>query len=496
MRQFKKEGERDDVFAGTPETSFMRYLVSNAASHRRSHAILIVDISVAFMHARMDEEVVVKPPSDIKTSKYWKLRAAVNGTRRASHLWQEFAVGELRGFGFRRNDVNPCVVKHDNKDIQGEMHGDDFLFEGPRKALLDLKTLMETKFKVKIAELISEHKDDKKEGFFLKRKISVDQNGWHLELDARYANDFLRKMGLTEAKPVNTPGVKDTGKEGELLSPQEHREYRGGAGLLQCMAEHRVDAAFATKELMRSAHSPSEKSWQQLKRVGRYLAGAKRCVIDFEWQEPTAMVTIYVDSDWAGDTKERRSTSGGVLMLGKHLIKHWTSTQATISLSSAEAESKAVTKGCIEGLGFKHTLGCQGYEVILTILTDASGALGMLKRLGTGKRCRHLEVPHLWLQQLIRNGIVDLRKILTTKYLADILSKHVGGYWLSEACRLMGVRCFNTEEEAELEDDDYATAEREDTPEERAWAENFVQMAATLSMTAREGLRAEMELDM
>ncbi len=97
-------------------------------------------------------------------------------------------------------------------------------------------------------------------------------------------------------------------------------------------------------------------------------------------------------------TKDRKITSDGILMPGKHLIKRSTATQATISLGSAEAESKAVTKGCIEDLGFKNTLACQGYDIMLEVLTDAAGAMGMLKRLGTGKGCRHLEVEQLWVQ--------------------------------------------------------------------------------------------------
>ena len=83
VRQFKAEGLRDDLFAGTPETFFIKYLLARAASCK-DFGILVIDISVAFMHARTDEEIYVKVPSGIKSSKYWKRKAAVNGTRKAS----------------------------------------------------------------------------------------------------------------------------------------------------------------------------------------------------------------------------------------------------------------------------------------------------------------------------------------------------------------------------------------------------------------------------
>ena len=56
VRQFKTEGLRDDLFAGTPDTFFIKYLLANAASCKY-FGLLLVDISVAFMHARTDESI-------------------------------------------------------------------------------------------------------------------------------------------------------------------------------------------------------------------------------------------------------------------------------------------------------------------------------------------------------------------------------------------------------------------------------------------------------
>jgi hypothetical protein len=39
-----------------------------------------------------------------------------------------------------------------------------------------------------------------------------------------------------------------------------------------------------------------------------------------------------------GSSKDRKSTSGGVWMLGDHCIKTWSATQGAYALSSAEAE--------------------------------------------------------------------------------------------------------------------------------------------------------------
>ena len=66
-RQFKAEEIRNDLFAGTLDTFFIKYLLTKAASCKE-FGLLVVGISVAFMHARTDEEIYVKVPSDIRSS--------------------------------------------------------------------------------------------------------------------------------------------------------------------------------------------------------------------------------------------------------------------------------------------------------------------------------------------------------------------------------------------------------------------------------------------
>ena len=80
VRQFKAQGLRGDLFAGTRDTFFIKYLLAKAASCK-DFGILVIDISVSFMHARTDEKFYVKVPSGIKSSRFWSLKAAVNGVK-------------------------------------------------------------------------------------------------------------------------------------------------------------------------------------------------------------------------------------------------------------------------------------------------------------------------------------------------------------------------------------------------------------------------------
>ena len=85
----------------------------------------------------------------------------------------------------------------------------------------------------------------------------------------------------------------------------------------------------------------------------------------------------FSDSDWAGCTRTRKSTSGGCILIGNHLIQHDSSTQQNVALSSAEAELNSATKMISEGLGVKHMLEDIGIELDLEVSLDSSAAKGI-----------------------------------------------------------------------------------------------------------------------
>ena len=164
----------------------------------------------------------------------------------------------------------------------------------------------------------------------------------------------------------------------KTLDPQEHREFRSGAGICQYMTEQRFDIAFSTKEIMRDA-GPTTTSKTKLKRIACYLKGRQRCVLNFPWVgKLDDFIHVIVGADWVGDPKTRCSTSRGVLAIGLcFTVRHVSVTQATVSLSSAESEAKAITKGCIEALCVKHSLQHQTARSFkIVVWTDSSSGQG------------------------------------------------------------------------------------------------------------------------
>ena len=162
---------------------------------------------------------------------------------------------------------------------------------------------------------------------------------------------------------------------------------------------------------------------------------------EFHWAgKLDDVIHVTVDADRAGDPKTRCSTSGRVLAIGPcFTARHWSVTQATVSLSSAESEAKAITKSCIEASYVKHLLEHQSARPFkIEVWTDSSSAKAIMQRLGPGRRSKHLEVCTMWVQQLKKIGLISLNKLGTLENVADLLTKHFRRAILDKLAGMMG----------------------------------------------------------
>ena len=113
-------------------------------------------------------------------------------------------------------------------------------------------------------------------------------------------------------------------------------------------------------------------------------------------------------------------------MLGRHLVKSWSSTQTSISLSSGEAEFYGVVKAAGVGLGLQSLLQDLHLEVSVRVWTDSTASMGICGRQGLGK-LRHIDTQCLWIQQRVRDKTIELRKVRGEVNPADLFTKHLTG---------------------------------------------------------------------
>ena len=135
-----------------------------------------------------------------------------------------------------------------------------------------------------------------------------------------------------------------------------------------------------------------------------------------------------MDSDWGNDKAHRRSVTGMAHMLAGGVIAYKSKYQATVALSSTEAEFTAAAEAgktipCVRSI-----LKELGYEQCnpTTLHIDNQGALFMANAEQPTRRTRHMETKTFAVQQWIREENMLLKAIGTQNNAADHFSKAPG----------------------------------------------------------------------
>jgi hypothetical protein len=418
---------RDDLFAGTPPLFAVKLLLSLVASSRRSNeCLMILDVKCAFLYGYIKRDLFIElPPEDPLHDEgvVGKLLKSMYGTRDAPQIWQQTVELKLSSIGFVASALHPAIYIHEDKGIRIVVHVDDFLCTGTREQLQWLHDELRKSYDLKV-NLMGEAQDLSKEGNFLGRLVRWTTEGIEVESDPKHVEVLLSEWGMEQANGVETPIAPDSDDGEDVRKPmcaEDARKYRRAVARLNYMAQDRCDIAVASKLLSQSMALPKEGDEQGLKRALRYLIKYPRCISVMTFQKMPASLEVFSDSDWAGNTRTRKSTSGGVVMLGSHVLTHWCKTQATIALSSAEAELNAIVKAASSGIGIAEVLKELRAEVKLVIFTDSVAAKGIVMRRGAG-RVKHLSVKQLWVQEVVRDRDVGICKVPRDLNPADLMT--------------------------------------------------------------------------
>ena len=236
---------------------------------------------------------------------------------------------------------------------------------------------------------------------------------------------IVEELGLGSAKPIVTPGSDELqGGYETQLPPSQAGKYRSPTARLNYLPTDRPDLQFSVKELCRSMSSPCHGDWVMLERVGKYLKMKLRLIISYTWRDPGQDLVVHSDANWAGCNSTRRSTSGGIIRLGQHLLKSYSRTRNLVALSSAENDFYAIIKPATEALGLHAMLVDVGDDAMLHLNVDASAAPGVVQRHDIGK-IRHLQTSGLWIQAQIVKTAMTFHKVHGSLNPSDVQTKHV-----------------------------------------------------------------------
>ena len=189
--------------------------------------------------------------------------------------------------------------------------------------------------------------------------IGVRQGeGWLQIQQRQYLLNIVKWFGLEDAHPVVTPANVSVTLEADdgvskLMDQQNYQQIIGS--LLYASGGTRPDVTFVVGVLPRYCGKPNQLHLTAAKRVLRYLKGAAELALTYT-TEGNASLTGYSDADWAGDRDARRSTSGLTFMLQGASITWSSKRQASVSLSTVEAEYMALSQATQEAIWLQRLL--------------------------------------------------------------------------------------------------------------------------------------------
>eukprot|EP00253_Pinus_taeda_P025520 PITA_25520 len=258
-----------------------------------------MDVKYAFLHGDLHEEIYMEQPLGFiqkDSNLVFQLKKSLYGIKQAPQGWYAKMDSFLLDTGFSR-----C-------------HSDNTVY---------------TK------KVVLQYKED----------ISLSQS--------KYACDLLCHFHMEECKPAPYPFQSGAKLSITCTSPKvDATLYYQHVGKLLYLTHTRPDAIGLIAWFMKNPH---ESHWKAAKRILHYVQDTVQFGIHYSVEESLLLVG-FIDSDWAGDLNDRKSTASYVFTLGYGPIIWACKKQSAISLSSVEEEYYGTIEASKEALWLRWIL--------------------------------------------------------------------------------------------------------------------------------------------
>nr|GEW48857.1 putative ribonuclease H-like domain-containing protein [Tanacetum cinerariifolium] len=336
-------------------TSFMRFIVYQ------------MDVNSAFLYGIIEEEVYVCQTSGFEdlhfSNKVYKVEKAFYGLHQAPRDWYETLSTYLLENRFRRGTIDKALfIKKDKDDILlVQVYVDGNIFGFTKKSLCDeFEQMMHKRLQMSsMGELT----------FFLGMQVKQKDDEIFISQD-KYVADILKKFDFTTVKTASTliEPNKALIKDAEAKDVDVHL-YRSMIGSLMHLTASRPDIMFVVCACARFQVTPKTLHLYAMKRMlGIHFTGKliqklllnQKCMgylvrayysISSTRDSPFDL-EAYSDSDYAGTSLDRKSTTGGCQFLGKRLIPWQCKKKTIVANSTTKAEYVAAASCC----GQKHNV--------------------------------------------------------------------------------------------------------------------------------------------
>ena len=434
-----------ETFAPVARMDTIRVLIALAAQMRWK--IWHLDVKSAFLNGNLAEEIYVAQPEGFvvegSEDKVYKLHKALYGLKQAPRAWYGRIDNYFCNKGFKRseNDATLYVKKLlGDGSLIVSLYVDDLLVTSNNQ--LEVQNFMEemkNQFEMSgLGEM----------NYFLGLEVSQSKDGIFLNQE-KYAHEVLKKYRMGNCKSAPTPLVQNM-----KLSKEDGAEkidaslYRSLIGSLLYLTASRPDLMYSASLLSRFMQSPSKTHFIAAKRVLRYLRGTMQLGI---WYKPNENGSLlgYVDSDWAGNLDDMKSTTGYAFSLGSGMFSWNSKKQEIVAQSTAEAEYVAAGAAANQAIWLRKILkdlGVQQQEAS-EINCDSKSAIAIAENPVQHGKTKHIQVKFHAIREAIKNHEIKLIHCSSEYQVADILTKALPRARFERLRGLLGVSIKNLKEE-------------------------------------------------
>ncbi|GJX60230.1 putative ribonuclease H-like domain-containing protein [Tanacetum coccineum] len=277
----QEEGiDYDEVFAPVARIEAIRLFLAYASF--KDFVMFQIDVQSSFLYGKIEEEVYVCQPPGFEDP------------------------------NFPDKIDKTLFIKRNKGDILlVQVYVDDIIFRSTKKEIcVAFEKLMHEKFQMSsMGELT----------FFLGLQVKQKKEGIFVSQD-KYVAEILKKFRFSDVKAASThmetskPLLKD--EDGEEV---DVHMYRSMIGSLMYLTSSRPDIMFDVCACARYQVNPKVSHLHDVKRIFRYLKGQPNLGLWYPKDSPFDLVA-YTDSDYAGASLDRKSTTRGCQFLGCRLI--------------------------------------------------------------------------------------------------------------------------------------------------------------------------------
>nr|GEV61421.1 hypothetical protein [Tanacetum cinerariifolium] len=212
-------------------------------------------------------------------------------------------------YGTIEEEVYVCQpLGLEDPNYPDKVYVDDIIFGSTNKELCKaFEKLMKDKFQMSSMGKLN---------FFLELQVKQKEDGIFISQD-KYVDEILRKFGLIDGESASTsidtkkPLLKDP--DGEDV---DVHIYRLMIGSLMYFTSSRLDIMFTVCACARFQVTLKPSHLHAVKRIFRYLKGKPHLGFWYPKDSPFNMVA-YFNSNYAGASLDRKSTTGGCKFLGE-----------------------------------------------------------------------------------------------------------------------------------------------------------------------------------